>query len=82
MGKLSSADADFLDAMIAHTDKVRELATEFVRSSDETSNQGVVDMARSVLESTEYQSEHLREVRGHADGDQLRHQDVEVEAAY
>lgn len=76
---LSSLDADFLDGMIALHGQLSELCQKYVKQSDHTSSSMVVDMARSALEQFAYTDRTLREVRGYADGDDLRRQEVEAE---
>lgn len=86
MMQLSTLDAEFLDGMIAAHDTLRTATTEYIRQSDETSNPMVVDSARMLLEQLNSADQMYREMRGHADGDELRtaeHEaNVEVTAAY
>lgn len=86
MMQLSSLDAEYLDGMIAAHDTLRAAATEYIRQSDETSNPMVVDSARIMLEQLDYADSTYKEMRGHADGDELRNAEhesnVEVTAAY
>lgn len=83
---LSSLDAEFLDGMIAAHDTLRNAATEYIRQSDETSNPMVVESARGLLEQLNYADQMYKEMRGYADGDDLRvaeHEaNVEVTAGY
>ncbi|AZS06693.1 hypothetical protein HOU95_gp114 [Streptomyces phage Hiyaa] len=85
-GGLSSLDADFLDGMLALSQQVSALCTTYIKDSDASSSMGVVDMARGTLEQTNYMTEALKSMRGHADGDELRNaehvENVEVVAAY
>lgn len=86
MGPLSSLDAEFLDGMIAAHETLRNAATEYIRKSDETSSPMVVETARGLLEQLNYADQMYREMRGHADGDELRRDDVmqavEVSSSY
>ncbi|QJD53999.1 hypothetical protein SEA_GALACTICA_52 [Streptomyces phage Galactica] len=85
-GGLSSLDADFLDGMLAISQQYAALCEKYISDSDATSSPMVVDMARNALEQNAYVTQSLREMRGHADGDQLRQQEhvesVEVVEAY
>ncbi len=85
-GGLSSLDADFLDGMLALGQQISALCEKYISDSDATSSPMVVDMARGTMEQTAYMTQALRDMRGHADGDQLRQQEhvdnVEVVAAY
>ena len=83
---LSSLDAEFLDGMLALHEQARNLATNYVNASDVASSPRVVDMARGTLEQLGYADQLFREVRGFADGDELRRtehvESVEVVSAY
>lgn len=85
-GGLSSLDADFLDGLLAMSDQFAKLAEKYISDSDATSSPMVVDVARGTLEQMGYMTQTLKDMRGHADGDQLRQQEhvdgVEVQAAY
>ncbi len=85
-GGLSSLDADFLDGMLALGQQISTLCEKYISDSDATSSPMVVDMARGTMEQTAYMTQALRDMRGHADGDQLRQQEhvdnVEVMATY
>lgn len=85
-GGLASLDADFLDGLLASAQQLTSLCEKYLSDSDATSSPQVVDMARGTLEQTGYMTSVLQDMRGYADGDQLRqaeHVDgVEVTAAY
>lgn len=85
-GGLSSLDADFLDGMLALAQQLQAQCEKYISDSDATSSPSVVDVARGTLEQTGYMANMLREMRGFADGDELRQQEhvdnVQVSAAY
>lgn len=85
-GGLSSLDADFLDGMLALHQQVSQLCEKYISDSDASSSPMVVDTARGLLEQVGYGSQTLRDMRGFADGDDLRQaehvENVEVTAAY
>lgn len=85
-GGLSSLDADFLDGMLALGQQIQQQCEKYISDSDASSSPSVVDMARGTLEQTAYMTQALQQMRGYADGDQLRQQEhldgVEVTATY
>lgn len=86
MSGLGSTDADFLDGVLALNQQYAKLCQDYIASSDHTANPRVVDMARGALDQLSYTDQAFREMRGYADGDDLRRQEavgeVEVELAY
>lgn len=85
-GGLATADAEFLDGMLALGQQVGALCEKYISDSTASSSPQVVDMARGMLESVGYQTQMVQEVRGYADGDTLRNAEhvdgVEVTATY
>lgn len=85
-GGLTSLDADFLDGMLALGQQAAQLCEKYISDSDVNSSARVVEMARGIMESAGYQTQMLQEMRGYADGDELRQADhlagVEVAAHY
>lgn len=85
-GGLTSLDATFLDGMLSLHDDMGALAEKYISDSDASSSTSVVDVARMMADHARNSLNMLKEMRGHADGDELRKtehvENVEVSSSY